>query len=123
IIRSAKELGIKTVAVYSSADRNAPHVKHADEGFCIGPPPSSESYLVGDKIIAAALELGADAIHPGYGFLSENAAFASKVNEAGLLFIGPSAEAIETMGDKLAAKKAVSKYKIGRASCRERDDI
>lgn len=112
IIRSAKELGIKTAAVYSSADRNAPHVKNADEAFCIGPPPSSESYLMGDKIIAAALELGADAIHPGYGFLSENAAFARKVKEAGLIFIGPSAEAIETMGDKLAAKKAVSKYNI-----------
>ena len=112
IIRSAKELGIETVAVYSEADRNALHVKHADEAFCIGPPPSSESYLMGDKIIAAALALGADAIHPGYGFLSENAAFAQKVNEAGLIFIGPSAEAIETMGDKLAAKKAVSAYDI-----------
>lgn len=112
IIRSAKELGIMTVAVYSSADRDAPHVKHADEAFCIGPPPSSESYLMGEKIITAALELGADAIHPGYGFLSENATFARMVKEAGLVFIGPSAEAIETMGDKLAAKKAVSKYNI-----------
>src|SRR5690606_28079825 len=112
IIRSAKELGIKTVAVYSSADRNAPHVKHADEAFCIGPPPSSESYLMGNKIIAAALELGADAIHPGYGFLSENAAFARMVKAAGLIFIGPSPEAIETMGDRLAAKKAVSAYDI-----------
>lgn len=112
IIRSAKELGIKTVAIYSEADRNALHVKHADEVFCIGPPPSSESYLMGDKIIAAALELGADAIHPGYGFLSENATFARMVKAAGLIFIGPSPEAIETMGDKLAAKKAVSTYDI-----------
>lgn len=112
IMRSAKELGIKTIAIYSDADRNALHVKHADEAYCIGPPPSSESYLLGDKIIAAAKALGADAIHPGYGFLSENATFAKNVQEAGLIFIGPSPEAIETMGNKLAAKNAVSAYNI-----------
>lgn len=112
IIRSAKELGIKTVAVYSEADRNALHVKHADEAYCIGPPPSAESYLLGDKIIAAAKSLDVDAIHPGYGFLSENAVFAQKVKEAGLIFIGPSSKAIEIMGNKLAAKKAVSTYNI-----------
>lgn len=112
IIRSAKELGIKTVAVYSEADRNALHVKHADEVYCIGPPPSAESYLLGDKIIAAAKSLDVDAIHPGYGFLSENAVFAQKVKEAGLIFIGPSSKAIEIMGNKLAAKKAVSTYNI-----------
>lgn len=112
VIRSAKELGIQTVAIYSEADRNALHVKHADEAFCIGAPPSAESYLLGDKIIATAKMLGADAIHPGYGFLSENAAFAQKVADAGLIFIGPSPQAIEVMGSKLAAKQAVSKFDI-----------
>jgi acetyl-CoA carboxylase biotin carboxylase subunit len=112
VIRSAKELGIKTVAVYSEADRNALHVKYADEAILLGPPPSSESYLLGDKIITICKELGVDAIHPGYGFLSENAGFAKKVTQAGLLFVGPSPESIEVMGSKLAAKAAVSKYDI-----------
>ena len=112
VIRSAKELGIQTVAIYSEADRNSLHVKQADQAFCIGPPPSAESYLAGDKIIATAKMLGVDAIHPGYGFLSENAVFAQKVADAGLIFIGPSPEAIEIMGNKLAAKKAVSKFDI-----------
>lgn len=112
VIRSAKELGIKTVAVFSEADRNALHVRYADEAYCIGPPPSSESYLLGDKIIEVAKMANADAIHPGYGFLSENAAFSRRVNEAGLIFIGPSPESIEVMGSKLAAKKAVSDYNI-----------
>lgn len=112
VIRSAKELGIQTVAIFSEADRNSLHVKQADEAYCIGPPPSAESYLAGDKIIAAAQMLGVDAIHPGYGFLSENATFAKKVADAGLIFIGPSPEAIDIMGSKLAAKKAVSKFDI-----------
>lgn len=112
VIRSAKELGIKTVAVYSEADRNALHVKYADEAVLLGPPPSSESYLLGEKIISLCKELKVDAIHPGYGFLSENAGFAQKVSKAGLIFVGPSPESIEVMGSKLAAKAAVSKYDI-----------
>lgn len=112
IMRTAREMGIKTVAVYSEADRTALHVRFADEAVCLGPPPSSESYLQEDKIIAACKKLAVDAIHPGYGFLSENAHFARKVEENGLIFIGPPPEAIKTMGDKLAAKKAVAAYKI-----------
>lgn len=112
VMRSARELGIKTVAVYSEADRNALHVRYADEAVCIGPPPSSQSYLQMDKIIEVCKELNVDAIHPGYGFLSENAEFSRKVSEAGLIFIGPSPEAISVMGSKLAAKKAVSAYNI-----------
>lgn len=112
IMRTAKEMGIKTVAVYSEADRNAPHVKFADEAVCLGPPPSNQSYLLADKIIEACQELGVDAIHPGYGFLSENATFAKKVTDAGIIFVGPSPEAIEVMGSKLAAKNAVAKYDI-----------
>jgi acetyl-CoA carboxylase biotin carboxylase subunit len=112
IIRSIKEMGIKTIAVYSEADRNSLHVRHADEAVCIGPPPSSQSYLCGDKIIEIAKSMKAEAIHPGYGFLSENETFAKKVNDAGLVFIGPSPEAIRIMGNKLAAKDAASKFKI-----------
>lgn len=112
VIRSAKEMGIQTVAIYSEADRNAMHVRHADQAVCIGPPPSAESYLLGDKIIAICKELNVDAIHPGYGFLSENADFCRNVTDAGLIFIGPSPEAIEVMGSKLAAKAAVSNYDI-----------
>ncbi len=112
IMRSAKEMGIKTVAVFSEADRAALHVRFADEAICIGPPPSSQSYLVMEKIIAAANETGADAIHPGYGFLSENEAFARKVKEVGLIFIGPSAESMEIMGSKLGAKAAVAKFNV-----------
>jgi acetyl-CoA carboxylase biotin carboxylase subunit len=112
VMRTAREMGIATVAVYSEADRNALHVRYADEAVCIGPAPSSESYLRGDKIIGVAQRLGADAIHPGYGFLSENAGFSRAVREAGLIFIGPSPESIEVMGSKLAAKKAASKYDI-----------
>lgn len=112
IMRTAREMGIETVAVYSEADRNAPHVKFADEAVLLGPPPSSQSYLLADKIIEACKALNVDAIHPGYGFLSENAAFAKKVTEAGLIFVGPSPEAIEVMGSKLAAKHAVAKYGI-----------
>lgn len=112
IMRSAKEMGIKTVAVFSEADRNALHVRYADEAICIGPPPSSESYLRGEKIIDACKQTGAQAIHPGYGFLSENAGFAKMVADAGLILIGPSPEAMETMGNKLSAKAAALKYNI-----------
>lgn len=112
VMRTAREMGIATVAVYSEADRNALHVRYADEAVCIGPAASSESYLKGDKIIEVALRLGVDGIHPGYGFLSENAGFSRAVSEAGLIFIGPSPESIEVMGSKLAAKHAVGKYGI-----------
>ncbi|WP_026952491.1 acetyl-CoA carboxylase biotin carboxylase subunit [Algoriphagus mannitolivorans] len=112
IMRTAKEMGISTVAVYSEADRLSPHVKFADEAVCLGPPPSNQSYLLGDKIIQVCKDLGVDAIHPGYGFLSENAAFAKKITDAGLIFVGPSPESIEVMGSKLAAKQAVAKYDI-----------
>lgn len=112
IMRSAKEMGIKTVAVFSEADRNALHVRFADEAIAIGPPPSAQSYLVLEKIISAAKESKADAIHPGYGFLSENEDFARKVKEAGLIFIGPSPESMEIMGSKLGAKAAVSKFNV-----------
>jgi propionyl-CoA carboxylase alpha chain len=112
VMRSAREMGIKTVAVYSEADREALHVRYADEAVFIGPPPSSESYLRKDKIIDAAKAIGADAIHPGYGFLSENEEFAQMVAEAGLIFIGPSVQAIELMGSKLAAKAAVAKFNV-----------
>jgi acetyl-CoA carboxylase, biotin carboxylase subunit len=112
VMRSAREMGIQTVAVFSEADRKALHVRYADEAICIGPPPSSESYLRMEKIIAAAKATGADAIHPGYGFLSENEDFAKLVEDEGLLFIGPSANAIQLMGSKLAAKAAVAKFNV-----------
>lgn len=112
IMRSAKEMGVKTVAVYSEADRNALHVRYADEAVCIGPAPSNQSYLVGEKIIDACKLTGAEAIHPGYGFLSENANFAQMVADAGLILVGPSPQAMETMGNKLAAKAAALKYNI-----------
>ena len=112
VMRTARKMGIKTVAVYSEADRHAPHVKFADEAVLLGPPPSSESYLVMDKIIEAAKSTGAEGIHPGYGFLSENAEFAKAVEAAGITFIGPPSGAIITMGSKLAAKDAVKKYDI-----------
>ena len=112
IMKSAKEMGVKTVAVYSEADRHAPHVKYADEAVPLGPAPSNQSYLLGDKIIDVCKDLGVDGIHPGYGFLSENAAFADAVEAAGLTFIGPSAESMKIMGDKLSAKEAAKKYSI-----------
>jgi acetyl-CoA carboxylase, biotin carboxylase subunit len=112
IMRSAREMGIKTVAVFSEADRNALFVRYADEAVCIGPPPSSQSYLQGDKIIAVCKDLGVDGIHPGYGFLSENADFARKVRTAGITFIGPSPESMDMMGDKLSAKATAKKYKV-----------
>lgn len=112
VMRSAKEMGIGTVAIFSEADRNAPFVKYADEAVCVGPPPSSESYLQVDKIIEICKELKVDGLHPGYGFLSENAEATRKMTEAGIIFIGPSPEAMELMGSKLAAKEAVKKYDI-----------
>src|SRR5690606_11158210 len=104
VIRTARSMGIRTIAIYSDADANALHVKLADEAFAIGPAPARESYLRGDVILAAAKAAGADAIHPGYGFLSENADFAEQVEKAGLIFIGPPASSIRAMGSKSAAK-------------------
>lgn len=112
VMKTARKMGIKTVAVFSEADRNAPHVRFADEAVCIGEAPSKKSYLVGDKIIQACKSLKVDGIHPGYGFLSENAAFAKKAENNNITFIGPKSFAIQTMGDKLAAKEAVKKYDI-----------
>jgi acetyl-CoA carboxylase biotin carboxylase subunit len=112
IMRSVREMGISTVAIYSEADRQSPHVRYADEAVCIGPAPSSESYLCGDKIISVCKKLQVDAIHPGYGFLSENADFARAVIQAGIIFIGPSPESIEVMGNKLAAKQAAATYHV-----------
>jgi len=112
IMRSAKEMGIKTVAVFSDADRNALHVRYADEAVNIGPAPSNQSYLVIEKIIDACKQTGADAVHPGYGFLSENSAFAQAVDDAGMIFIGPSAEAMRIMGNKLSAKAAALAYNV-----------
>ncbi|GLB53637.1 acetyl-CoA carboxylase biotin carboxylase subunit [Neptunitalea chrysea] len=112
VMKTAKKMGIKTVAVFSEADRNAPHVRFADEAVCIGPAPSNQSYLLADKIIEVAKSLYVDAIHPGYGFLSENASFSQKVEDSGLTFIGPKAHSIEVMGSKLAAKDTVKAYNI-----------
>ncbi|MBD2699365.1 acetyl-CoA carboxylase biotin carboxylase subunit [Spirosoma sp. BT702] len=112
IMRTAREMGIRTVAIYSEADRHALHVRYADEAVCVGPAPSSESYLKADVIIDVCRKLQVDAIHPGYGFLSENANFAQQVRDAGLIFVGPSPESIEIMGSKLAAKAAVANYNI-----------
>lgn len=112
IMRTAREMGIQTVAVYSEADRRSPHVLYADEARCLGPAPSAESYLRADKILEVCRELGVDAIHPGYGFLSENANFARAVRDAGITLIGPSPEAMEVMGSKLAAKQAVKSYQV-----------
>ena len=112
VMKTAQKMGIKTVAVYSEADRGAPHVRFANEAVLLGPAPSSESYLVMEKVIQAAKDTGADAIHPGYGFLSENAKFAQLVEDAGIVFIGPKPHAIQVMGNKLAAKEAVRDYNI-----------
>ena len=109
IIRAAREMGIKTVAVYSTADRDSLHVRFADEAVCIGPPPSKESYLNIPRLMAAAELTNADAVHPGYGFLAENAGFAEICTSSGLTFIGPSADAIAKMGDKALAKETMKK--------------
>lgn len=112
VMKTAQKMGIQTVAVYSTVDRNSPHVKFADEAVWIGEAPSNQSYLLGGKIIAVAKQLNVDAIHPGYGFLSENAEFAQACESNGIIFIGPKTKAIEIMGSKLAAKDAVMKYNI-----------
>ena len=112
VMKTARKMGIKTVAVYSTVDRNAPHVKFADEAVCIGGAPSNESYLLGNKIIEVAKSLNVDAIHPGYGFLSENADFAEEAEKNNIIFIGPKSKAIHIMGSKLAAKEAVKQYNI-----------
>lgn len=112
VMKTAQKMGIKTVAVYSTADRNAPHVKFADEAVWIGEAPSSQSYLLGSKIIEVAKSLNVDAIHPGYGFLSENADFAEEAEKNNIIFIGPKSKAIKIMGSKLAAKDAVKMYNI-----------
>ncbi|KIA85519.1 acetyl-CoA carboxylase biotin carboxylase subunit [Flavobacterium sp. AED] len=112
VMKTAQKMGIKTVAVYSTADRNAPHVKFADEAVWIGEAPSSQSYLLGSKIIEVAKSLNVDAIHPGYGFLSENADFAEEAEKNNIIFIGPKSKAIKIMGSKLAAKDAVKQYNI-----------
>ncbi len=112
IMRTARKMGIQTVAVYSDADIEAPHTIFADEAYLLGPPPSDQSYLLLDKIIQIAGASGCDGIHPGYGFLSENAEFASKVTDAGITFIGPSPHSIELMGSKLSAKKTVAEFDV-----------
>src|SRR4029450_8543296 len=112
VIKTAKKMGIATVAVYSEADRDAMHVDLADEAVPIGPAPSRDSYLVADKIIDAAKKTGAQAIHPGSGFLSENEDFARRVEESGLVFIGPKHASIAAMGDKIASKKLALAAKV-----------
>ena len=107
VIRAARELGIETVAIHSTADRDAMHVRLADQSVCVGPPAAIHSYLNQPAILSACEITGAEAIHPGYGFLSENAGFAQKVEESGLIFIGPTAEHIRLMGDKIAAKETM----------------
>jgi acetyl-CoA carboxylase biotin carboxylase subunit len=112
VMRSCREMGIGTVAVFSEADRSSQHVRYADEAYFIGPSPSNESYLVIDKIIEVAKTSKADAIHPGYGFLSENAVFSDRCKQEGLIFIGPPADAISTMGDKITARDTMIRAKV-----------
>ncbi len=112
VIKTARRMGIKTVAVYSEADKDALHVEMADEAVAIGPPAAAQSYLVIDRIVAACEKTGAEAVHPGYGFLSERAAFAKALVEAGIVFIGPNPRAIEAMGDKIQSKKFASAAKV-----------
>ena len=112
VIRACKELGLETVAVYSEADRECLHVRFADDDVCIGRPPSRESYLNIPRIIAAAEITGADAIHPGYGFLAENAEFAEIVGASNITFIGPTPQQIRQMGDKASARKIAQKLKV-----------
>ncbi|HEY2892096.1 MAG TPA: biotin carboxylase N-terminal domain-containing protein, partial [Dongiaceae bacterium] len=109
VIRTARVMGIRTVAVYSEADADAAHVREADEAYPIGPAPSAKSYLSIDNILAAIKASGAEAVHPGYGFLSENRAFAAALEKAGVVFIGPPPAAIAAMGDKIESKKLAQK--------------
>ena len=112
VIATARKMGIQTVAVYSEADREARHVRLADEAVLLGPAPSRESYLVAEKIIAACKQTGAQAVHPGYGFLSENEDFARRVEEEGIVFIGPKHYSIAAMGDKIASKKLANEARV-----------
>src|ERR1700738_3214521 len=112
VIRTLDRLGIRSVAVYSDADAGARHVLEADTAVRLGPASARESYLAVDKVIDAAVRTGSQAIHPGYGFLSENAVFAAACDQAGVAFLGPSAHAIEVMGDKIAAKNAVAEFDV-----------
>src|SRR6202041_1115859 len=112
VIKTARRMGISTVAVYSDADKDALHVEMADTAVAIGPPPAAQSYLVIDKIVAACRESGAEAVHPGYGFLSEREAFPRALQKAGIVFIGPNPGAIAAMGDKIESKKAAAAAKV-----------
>ena len=112
VLRTCRELGLETVAVFSEADREAPHVRYADEAYCIGPPPAQESYLRGERLIETALRAGARTVHPGYGFLAESPAFARACAEAGLTFVGPGPEAMELLGDKTAARRVARDLSI-----------
>ncbi|MCC7546061.1 MAG: carbamoyl-phosphate synthase subunit L, partial [Aquabacterium sp.] len=115
VIRTARKLGYRTVAVYSEADANAPHVDLADEAVCVGAAPAAESYLRGERLIELAKQTGANAIHPGYGFLSENAGFAQACADADVIFIGPPPQAIKVMGDKAGAKARMIEAKVPTA--------
>src|ERR1700750_2311389 len=112
VIKTARRMGIATVAVYSEADRDALHVEMADNAVLSGPPPAAESYLLIDKIVEACRKTGAEAVHPGYGFLSEREAFSRALQAAGIVFIGPNPGAIAAMGDKIESKKAAAKAKV-----------
>jgi propionyl-CoA carboxylase alpha chain len=112
IIKTARKMGIETVAVYSEADKDARHVVLADEAVCIGPPPSKDSYLLMDKIIAACRRSGAEAVHPGYGFLAENEEFSRRLEEEGFVFIGPKHHSVAAMGDKIASKRLAIQAKV-----------
>ena len=112
VIKTARKMGIQTVAVYSDADQDALHVEMADEAVHIGPPPAAESYLIIDKIVDACRQTGAEAVHPGYGFLSEREAFPKALKEAGIVFIGPNPGAIAAMGDKIESKKAAAEANV-----------
>ena len=122
IIKTARRMGIRTVAVFSEADKDALHVEMADEAVAIGPPAAAQSYLAIDKIVAACLETGAEAVHPGYGFLSERAAFAQALADAGVVFIGPNPKAIEAMGDKIEFEEIRQRRQgLDRAGLSRRD--
>src|SRR5690606_4391713 len=112
VIKTARRMGIATVAVYSDADEDAVHVDMADEAVHIGPAPAAQSYLSGEKIVAACKKTGAEAVHPGYGFLSENAAFCEALEAQGIVFIGPKPKAISAMGDKIESKRFAAKAKV-----------